>query len=315
MSVDLSIIIPVFNSENYIVNCVNSIKIVGNINYEIIIVNDGSTDSSLKIINEISKDNKYIHIISQKNKGLGGARNTGILNSKGRYLIFLDSDDRLAISDFSNILSNDFDIMEFSVSYFDLDGNFVSDLRVDQSNLTLTGQDYSLKLGFQSSACNKIYNTNFIKKNSLFFKEQIYCEDIHFNVRAFYFAKEVSSIDLVLENIILTPNSITRSNNAEKKKKILDDLTFIFNDLLDFFSTHNFLKKDFSKKILGNLCLGIINISFKQSVNPIFFIEFFKKNKLVKYSYDFKKNIYKFFIYYRFLSYFLNFYYSLFENK
>ena len=91
---DLSIIIPVYNCENYIENCLQSIinqKL--NMDYEIICINDGSTDSSLSVMNKIAINNKNIKIISQKNRGLSGARNTGLNNSKGKYILFVDSDD------------------------------------------------------------------------------------------------------------------------------------------------------------------------------------------------------------------------------
>ncbi|NGP43334.1 glycosyltransferase, partial [Acinetobacter sp. GC2] len=123
MSSDLSIIIPVYNSKDYILDCVNSIKILDNTNYEIIIVNDGSSDNSLDIINLIASENPRVRIISQENKGLGGARNTGILNSNGKYVLFPDSDDRLNLNIFNKYLKkDDFDILEFSVNFLNEDG-------------------------------------------------------------------------------------------------------------------------------------------------------------------------------------------------
>ena len=90
----LSIIVPVYNVEKYIEKCLNSLC-NPEIEKEIIIVNDGSTDSSLKIVEEFKKnhDKENIIIISQENKGLSEARNTGLRKAKGEYVSFIDSDD------------------------------------------------------------------------------------------------------------------------------------------------------------------------------------------------------------------------------
>ncbi|WP_180056316.1 glycosyltransferase [Acinetobacter sp. YH12227] len=297
MSSDLSIIIPVYNSKDYILDCVNSIKILDNTNYEIIIVNDGSSDNSLDIINLIASENPRVRIISQENKGLGGARNTGILNSNGKYVLFLDSDDRLNLNIFNKYLKkDDFDILEFSVNFLNEDGIIKSTLKKQENIISKVGVDYTLKFGFESSACNKIYNLNFLLRNNIFFKEKIYCEDIHFNSRAFYFAKNVRSTSEILENIYLTSNSITRGDDPVKKNKLSTDLMFVFDDLKYFFNEQNFSTKKYSKLILGDLALGIIHMNLKLNRDASLYFNFFKENKLYFYSYGMKKNIYKFFL-------------------
>lgn len=90
-----SIIIPVFNTERYIKECIDSIKSQTYIDWECIIVNDGSTDSSLEFINKVTAEEKRFHIISQENKGPVIAREKAIREAKGEYLVFVDSDDRL----------------------------------------------------------------------------------------------------------------------------------------------------------------------------------------------------------------------------
>ena len=87
-----SIIVPVYNVENYVDKCIKSILNQTYKNYEVIIINDGSTDNSLNIINKY-KNNKKIKIITQKNKGLSNARNNGMKMATGDYLLFIDSDD------------------------------------------------------------------------------------------------------------------------------------------------------------------------------------------------------------------------------
>ena len=91
----LSIIIPVYNTEKYIADCLDSVIQNVDFSYEIICVNDGSSDGSLPILEAYRANHDFIHIVSQDNAGLSAARNTGIINSNGKYIIFLDSDDML----------------------------------------------------------------------------------------------------------------------------------------------------------------------------------------------------------------------------
>ena len=92
----LSIVIPVYNVELYIRKCIESVLCLpfSKSDYEIIVVNDGTPDNSMDIVKEYESYSN-IHIISQENKGLGGARNTGLRSAKGEWVYFLDSDDSI----------------------------------------------------------------------------------------------------------------------------------------------------------------------------------------------------------------------------
>ncbi len=89
----ISIIVPVFNSEKYISRCINSILEQTYGNFELIIINDGSKDKSLKICEEYQKKDRRIKVFNQENKGQAFARNVGLDNAKGEYISFIDSDD------------------------------------------------------------------------------------------------------------------------------------------------------------------------------------------------------------------------------
>ena len=94
----LSIVVPCYNSEEHIERCLNSL-INQNLNeqdYEIIVINDGSTDNSKKHVENIKKNHKNIRLYYQENKGLGAVRNRGMEIAKGKYIYFIDSDDYLA---------------------------------------------------------------------------------------------------------------------------------------------------------------------------------------------------------------------------
>ena len=91
----ISVIIPVYNVENYIEKCLNSIVNQTYNNLEIIIIDDGSTDNSIAIAEKIAENDKRIRIISQVNQGVSSARNLGLDNASGEYILFIDSDDWL----------------------------------------------------------------------------------------------------------------------------------------------------------------------------------------------------------------------------
>lgn len=96
-TMDLSIIVPVFNVEKYIRTCIESIFLQG-LNetfFEVIIVNDGSTDKSMEVIADIIKQHSNIVVINQENQGLSVARNNGTATAKGEYVLILNSDDML----------------------------------------------------------------------------------------------------------------------------------------------------------------------------------------------------------------------------
>lgn len=95
----ISFIIPVFNCEKYLRRCVDSIVDNNFHSFEILIIDDGSTDSSGVISNELAHINKCVRVIHQNNRGVSGARNTGICNAKGEYIFFVDADDYLLKAD------------------------------------------------------------------------------------------------------------------------------------------------------------------------------------------------------------------------
>ena len=91
----ISIIIPVYNAEKYLLKCLNSVINQTYNNLEIILVDDESTDNSSKIYNEFAKNDNRIKIFHQKNKGVSSARNCGIDKARGKYIAFIDPDDEI----------------------------------------------------------------------------------------------------------------------------------------------------------------------------------------------------------------------------
>ncbi len=243
----LSIIIPMYNVEQYINKCVTSTYNQGlsENEFEIIMVDDESPDNSLSVAKEIAKSHSNIRIISQKNKGLGGARNTGIKHAKGSYLLFLDSDDYLLPNAFKDIISiaidNELDILEFGCQGVLPNGKIAYEVSMNSNGEIYNGVDYYNMLKYMNSACNKLYNRKLLLENNNLFLEKIYIEDFEFNTRVFYYSNKVMAINNIAAHYLQSPDSITRNTSNEKKEKMLLDLIQVLR-----------ITKSFSKKVTQN---------------------------------------------------------------
>lgn len=225
---ELSIIIPMYNVENYIEKCVGSI-LTQNVDFEfeIIMVNDGSTDSSLEKAKKLASKNSNINVISQQNKGLGGARNTGITNASGKYLLFLDADDIIAEDSLRKLATiatvNNLDILEFAVKGITEEGSIVYSFS-SKTDDVMSGITYCNSVKYMNSACNKLYKRDFLIEHNLFFLEKIYIEDFEFNTRAFALAQRILATDILGAHFLQSNNSITRNTNVEKRNKMIQDI-------------------------------------------------------------------------------------------
>ena len=149
--VKVSVIVPIYNTEIYLKECLNSVINQTLKDIEIICINDGSTDNSLKILEYFAKIDKRVTIFSQKNKGQGSARNLGLKHAKGEYICFVDSDDVLKpneLEDTYNISSKkSLDFLIFKLFTYNEE----------------TGEEYSEK-GYEmqdiKSFKNKVFNYN-----------------------------------------------------------------------------------------------------------------------------------------------------------
>lgn len=289
--VKASIIIPMYNVAKYLEKCVQSI-IDQNFKpgtFEIIMVNDESPDNSLEIATTLSKHHNFINIISQRNKGLGGARNTGVQNSKGKYIIFLDADDWLLPNSIKDIITisdkHELDILEFGANLVAESGEIVSTVSKNSNLKIYNGIEYYNCIKYAGSACNKLYSRSFLETNKLVFLEKIYGEDFEFNTRALFFAKKVLAIENVCVAFLQSSNSITRNNDKSKKDKYLNDFIHILVNISNFRDSQSLHNKNKSVTAFFNERLTMVNI------NAFYFM--FKNNysykELKKYRATLKK--------------------------
>ena len=176
--IDVSIILPIFNSEKYLNPCLKSITEQSLKNIEIIGIDDGSIDNSPKILREFQKKDKRLIIIHQKNKGAATARNHGIKISKGKYISFMDSDDlypnnyTLELM-FENAIKNNALICGGGLLSFISKNNEMKSKKIVVSFKKNEFISYS-KYQYDFYFTRFIYNSNFIKKNKLYFPNYLY---------------------------------------------------------------------------------------------------------------------------------------------
>lgn len=239
---DISIVVPVYNVEAYLKECLNSLLNQDfNGEYEIVCVNDGSTDNSLNILQEYEQANNKIVLIDQKNKGLSGARNTGFKNAKGKYIMFLDSDDYLKNNKVLLELYNqvekydlDFVVADFEYDYEDKSKNYRIQRTDKIKNKVMNGREF-FDLGIETKSImsvvwNKLYRRDFLEKNNLHFYEGIIYEDMEFTPRAYYLASRVKYLDEVVVMYRQREGSIMSGVNIKK----LDNYLVVAESLNEF---------------------------------------------------------------------------------
>lgn len=241
----ISLVIPIYKVEKYIEKCLRSCLNQKDINaddYEIIVINDGSPDKSAAIAKNVLADYPNCKVIDQPNKGLGGARNTGIENASGEYIWFIDSDDWIApeslsilkakIREYSfpdlirfrsaNVIENKYQIRQSEYSE-----NISSGIKIFESGGLITCAPFQL------------IKRSVLQQNNLRFIEGIFHEDNEFMPRLAYFSSTVASINNVLYFVYQNPTSITRSINPKKSFDLID----VCNSLSLFAKEHKYTSK------------------------------------------------------------------------
>ena len=230
--IDISIIVPSYNAEKSIDKCITSLINQTKKELEFIIINDGSTDSTEEIIKKY-KD-KRIKYFKNKNSGIGKTRNFGIEKAKGKYLMFVDSDDYLendaCFSLFNKIEKSNSDVV-VSNFYKVYDNRKESINILEFNNCTLEEKPDLINI-VNTAPWNKIYRTSLIKDNNVFFPENIKYEDAPFVLECLDKASKISQIDEYTYNYVIHNNSETtvRDEKVFDIFKIIDMIRIYFSD-------------------------------------------------------------------------------------
>lgn len=243
--IHLSIVVPIYNVSKYLSKCLDSLFRQGlsSEEYEIICVNDGSTDNSLDIIQKYAEDYKQMVVITQTNGGLSSARNTGIKAAKGKYIQFVDSDDYLEQNVIKGLLEkmerDNLDVLRFNYrnvneKYESFNPNREYRQFVDYSDEVTDGLSFLTdRLGFSCYAWQFILKASLLQDESSYFKSGIYFEDTEWTPRMLVRAERVTSVDCLVYNYLMRPGSITQGLTKEKQRKVLDDKMGLIAALLE----------------------------------------------------------------------------------
>ena len=253
--IDISVIIPVYNNEKTIYRCIDSLINQSFDNFEVILVNDGSTDLSKDICNEYANNYFNISVVHKANGGVSSARNTGIKIANGEYIMFCDSDDYIE----KNTLSRLYKQIKKEESDICISGaywNFYDNNELYRTNICAYAEnisDYTYNISkyymymFRTSSIliqscwSKLYKKSIITNNNIYFNENMICyEDFEFNLRFLSKSKKFSYI----KDILYYYNDSIISNPLKKRKK--DNIVYEISKLYESW-------KEFMNNIPNNL--------------------------------------------------------------
>ena len=234
----ISVIVPVYNAEKHIRHCIDSILTQTYQNFELILVNDGSKDNSLELCKAYEKQDGRIRVFDRENGGASAARNTGLDNMKGTYVLFVDSDDYISQNCLENLYKaaklRDYDIVQCKISRTDevlKDSICVPFQDLDVTEITkIKALNYRM---YMVSACGKIYASRIFK--NFRFKEGIIYED-----EASYYilvdhSERIAILNETLYYYFMSDNSIMRNDNSVKNMDFIE----IYEDRIKYFSDKN----------------------------------------------------------------------------
>ena len=218
-----------YNSEPWISKCLQSLlrQQFNEDQYEILVIDDGSTDKGAEIVESLMRNNPQILLIKQVNKGQAAARNTGIRNAQGRYIGFVDSDDYLEANSLYSILeiaiNNDLEILTYNM------------VLENQSNVAhigksiepiQTGAEYIATHNYNNGPCYYLTKTAHIIDNGIYFQEGRYCEDGMFTMKLFLSTRRMSHIDYDVYHYVLHPGSTVTRKDNKHQMKMIEDFTY-----------------------------------------------------------------------------------------
>ena len=301
----VSVIVPVYNVEKYLDECIKSIMEQSYTNLEILLIDDGSSDNSINICNRYSLIDNRIRVISQKNGGASKARNRGIRESCGEYIIFIDSDDYWDDLDalkvmIGNMSESGADILQFGYKKYYEDINHIENYRYNfkRIDINLKSKRYTLNYFAKynlmySSPCNKLIKRSLLIEGEIVFIEGITSEDIDWNARLFILAKKFDVIDKSIYVYRQRYNSVSNSINKDK----LIQLKRNINKCIEYVDTYSLKDEEFFYEYMSyvayqymtllvssNMYNGKLDKEFKSSI---------KENKyLLKYDLNYRVHIF-----------------------
>lgn len=270
----LSIIVPVYNVADYLPKCLDSLLVqdLPQNEYEIIVVNDGSTDNSGNIAQQYADKYANITLINQANQGLSGARNTGINHAKGDYIQFVDSDDYLEENVLGGLMTqvekDNLDVLRFKYQNVRINNESkeyevfkpykLDSFLFDNFSSSVTDGISFLNERF-GTAC---YAVMFIIRKTILdnciFKQGIYFEDTEWTPRMIIKAERIASSDAIVYNYLMREGSITKAINKDKQRKVVEDKIKLIDSLLEH--SNGLEDKSWFERMIASTVLSLLTM-------------------------------------------------------
>lgn len=236
----LSIIIPVYNVEKYIAQCIDSVLDQDLVpeDYEIILVNDGSTDKSAEIAHNYATNHSNIIVIDKANGGVGSARNCGLDNAHGKYVYFIDSDDYLVSNSLKKLIDtceeNTLDIVTFLSSSFSTSmSKFEALIKTrefkvaygnDELSPIVSGEEYLANVNYRGEIWWFVTNREFLLSTKIRFIETGWMEDAIFTLQLFLEARRMAHLKFDIHRHRFAPGTAMSSKEPKHYLKVIRDL-------------------------------------------------------------------------------------------
>lgn len=286
-NVDISIIVPIYNSEKYLKKCIDSLINQTYKNIEIILINDGSKDNSEKIIKTYS--DKRIKYISNQNQGIGKTRNEGIRKSTGEYIMFIDSDDYIKNDCCEKMIKKAHDTdsdLVVSDFYKDINGK-IEPFPLPDFNTSSLKENKNLLLKINLGPCNKLYKSELIKNNHITFDETLKYEDVPFVVQCIKKANRISKINEPLSYYCIHSGSettvrddkifdiikiVNKIREEAKEIEIKEQIDYLTVDILTNYTIQQRYQKDKNiRNSFINECFNYLEKNVKDYKNKKYY--------------------------------------------
>lgn len=233
--INLSIVVPIYNMEKRLDKCLNSLEKQTLKNIEVILINDGSTDNSIKVIKKHLKKYPDIYkLINRENRGISASRNEGIKEASGTYIAFVDSDDYVDLDTYEKmynlIIKNNSDIVVCGIKNVDENDNILHYNYLNHVNVTTLQENPKLVHEIDYGPCNKLFKKSLFK--DVEFPLNTKYEDLNTILKVYKKAKKVNYINECLYSYYINNNGETKNINNKVYDifKILDDVLISFKD-------------------------------------------------------------------------------------
>lgn len=249
----ISLIVPVYKTEEYLHRCVDSVLAQAFTDFELLLIDDGSPDCCGAICDEYAQKDSRVRVFHKDNGGLSAARNTGIDKALGEYVYFLDSDDYIPENCLGSLVEalkeRDYDIVIGNYTVFGSDYEFAP-LRLGNKEINCNKDIFESYIAgdWYMMAWNKLCKLSFIKQHSLYFKEGIIHEDNLWSFQYACLAGSLKSVDISTYNYCIRESSImTSSKKIESQRCLL----LILRCMIEFTRAHGIINTncdDYFKK-------------------------------------------------------------------